>query len=146
MKHPINEHPLILKYIRSNSYGKLLGMHFTILEPGVLDYFIKIGSQHLATPHAAHGGLISSLADGAQGVCALSAVCADNQVVSTLQLNIQFLSGPSIGDELVAKATITKRGKRIAFTRCEIFNRTKNEMVAISTATFNIYPAEKAGY
>jgi uncharacterized protein (TIGR00369 family) len=144
--HPIRQHPLIQKYILSNHYGKHLEMNFRILEPGDLEYDLKIKEMHLATPHAAHGGVLASLADGAQGVCALSAVCEDNKVVSTLQLNIQFLAGPALGDEITAKAQITKLGKRIAFTRCEIVNKFNGKLLALSTATFNIYPAEKAGY
>jgi uncharacterized protein (TIGR00369 family) len=144
--HPIQQHPLIQKYIQSNHYGRHLEMNFLISEPGVLEYDLKVKEMHLATPHAAHGGVLASLADGAQGVCALSAVCEENKVVSTLQLNIQFLAGPAFGDEISAKAQITKLGKRIAFTRCEIVNKLNGKLLALSTATFNIYPAEKAGY
>lgn len=144
--HYIQQHPLIQKYIRSNLYGKHLEMNFRIIEPGSLEYYLTIKDFHLATPHAAHGGVLASLADGAQGVCALSAVCEKNNVVSTLQLNIQFLKGPSLGDEIIAKTVITKLGKRIAFTRCDIFNKLNGDLLAVSTATFNIYPSENAGY
>jgi uncharacterized protein (TIGR00369 family) len=140
------QHPLIQKYIQSNHFGRHLQMNFIIPEPGRLEYHLKIAEIHLATPHAAHGGVLAALADGAQGVCALSMVCSENKVVSTLQLNIQFMAGPALHDEITAFAKVLKPGKNIVFTECSIIRNKDQKLLAFSTATFNAYPAEKAGY
>ena len=72
---------LIEKYAKSNHFGALIGMHCEIPEAGKVHYYITIEDKHLATPIAAHGGVIASLMDAALGVACLSAVVNDNKVV-----------------------------------------------------------------
>ena len=84
---------LIDQYIANNQYGKLLGMNFSILEPGLVNYSLTINEHHLATPFTAHGGCIASLLDATMGVGALSLVSSKNQVVATVEMKINFLKG-----------------------------------------------------
>ncbi len=150
-------------------------MHFNIISEGEVEYFLKITQDHLATPHAAHGGVISALADAALGVCALSAVHKENKVVSTVEYKINFLSPALLNDELYAHAKVLQKGKRILIVECSIFSHLphavreypRNEgegvktqqvdsaqaedgggkkLIAKATGTFNAYDAVKAGY
>ena len=141
------ENKLIEKYIKQNHFGKLIGMHFEIIEEGRITYFLKVKKEHLATPKAAHGGVIASLADAALGVCGLSAVHHENKVVSTVEYKIHYLSPALLNDELTADAEVLKKGKRLLTIECTIkaANR-KNEIIAKAIGTFNAYDAAKAGY
>lgn len=138
---------LIERYIENNHFGKLVGMDFKIISEGVIDYFLTIKKEHLATPNAAHGGVISTLIDGALGVAGLSSVYKENKVVSTIEYKLNFLSPALLGDQLIAKATVEQKGKRILIISCDVFcaNR-ENKLLAKSLGTFNAYDAEKAGY
>lgn len=138
---------LIEKYIANNFFGKLLGMNFEVIKKGEICYNLTITKEHLATPNAAHGGVISSLIDGALGVAGLSAVCDDGKVVSTIEYKLNFLSPAFLNDQLQAKAKVEQQGKRILIISCDVFcvNR-ENILIAKSMGTFNSYPAEKAGY
>ena len=138
---------LIEKYTQDNFFGKFLGMEFRIISEGVVEYYLTIKKDHLATPNAAHGGVISSLVDAALGVAGLSLVCTDNQVVSTVEYKLNFLSPALLNDQLVAKARVEQRGKRILITSCDVIciNR-ENKMIAKALGTFNAYDASKAGY
>jgi len=141
------KHPLLEAYIKNNDYGKMIGMDFTVVEDGLIHYTIIIQGKHLATPLAAHGGLIASLADAALGVAALSAVCKENKVVSTVEYKISFISPAFSGDELLAIGKVESKGKRLLISSCDIFCKNdKNRLVAKALGTFNAYPAEKAGY
>src|SRR3954463_14688628 len=104
---------LIQKYIRSNAFGKLIGMDFTIIEPGHVEYKVKVEAQHLATPHAAHGGMIGALVDGALGTAGLSLVYKENKAVSTIEYKLNFLSPALLNDELLAIGKVESQGKRI---------------------------------
>ncbi len=140
-------HPLIEKYIASNNFGKHLGMQFEVIEPGKIGYHLKVQEQHLATPQAAHGGVISGLMDGMLGVAGLSAVCIDNNVVSTIEFKINYFNPALLNDDLVGIAEVIKQGKRILI--CEGTIRAANRqdiIIAKAMGTFNVYPAEKAGY
>jgi acyl-CoA thioesterase len=138
---------LLEKYIAQNHFGKLIGMHFEIVQEGEIHYFLKIKKEHLATPNAAHGGVISALADSALGVCGLSAVYKDNKVVSTVEYKINYLSPALLKDELVANAKVIQQGKRLLIIECNIVASNRNNLlIAKAIGTFNAYDATKAGY
>ena len=137
---------IIDAYNTYNEFGKFLGMHFTVLKTGQTLYKLEIKKHHLATPKAAHGGVIGALVDASLGTAALSAVAHDHKVVSTIEYKLNFLKPVLEGDELEAIGTVVSQGKRILVVQCEVFcvNR-DNEMVATALGTFNAYDAEKAG-
>lgn len=141
------EQSLIEKYIAGNNFGKHLGMDFRILSPGSIEYTLVIKEEHLATPNAAHGGVISALVDAALGVAGLSAVHHENKVVSTIEYKLNFLSPALLNDDLLAKAKVIQQGKRILIIECEVVASNRNNaFIAKAMGTFNAYDAVKAGY
>jgi uncharacterized protein (TIGR00369 family) len=138
---------LIEKYIEQNAFGKFVGMSFNILEPGTVEYHLTVQQQHMATPLAAHGGVIASLIDGALGVAALSLVYEQNKVVSTVEYKLNYLGPALLNDHLTARAKVEHRGKRILIVSCDLYclNR-QNKLLAKALGTFNSYDAVKAGY
>jgi uncharacterized protein (TIGR00369 family) len=141
------ENNIIKKYIEHNHFGKLLGMHFEIINDGEVIYYFKIKPEHLATPHAAHGGAISVLVDATLGVSCLSAVCKENKVISTVEFKVNFLSPALLNDELVANGKVIQKGKRILVSECSIHaSNRENILIAKAIGTFNAYEASVSGY
>jgi uncharacterized protein (TIGR00369 family) len=138
----LNTHDLILQYVKWNQFGNHLGMTFSILKPGKVHYRMSIEKEHLATVSAAHGGVIASLMDASLGVAALSVVCQDQKVVSTVSLTIQYLAPAKLGDVLFAEAEVIKSGNRLIFVESSIRNQLQ-EVVATGMATMNAYPISK---
>lgn len=139
-------HTIINQYIDSNEFSKLIGMQFKIIQPGEIVYEVVVTKQHLATPNAAHGGLISALVDGALGVAGLSLVCHQNQVVSTVEYKLNYLTPAKLNALLLANAKVISAGKRILVIECEVISMPENKMVAKAIGTFNAYDAKKAGF
>jgi uncharacterized protein (TIGR00369 family) len=138
---------LIDKYISQNHFGKSLGMNFKIIEPGLIHYYLKIDERHLATPNAAHGGVISALMDALLGVTGLSAVEGENKVVSTVEFKINFLSPALLNDLLIGIGKVEQKGNRLLVISGDILCENRNnQIIAKGIGTFNAYPAEKAGY
>jgi uncharacterized protein (TIGR00369 family) len=138
---------LIEKYIENNHFGKLLGMDFKIIAEGEIEYSLTIKKEHLATPHASHGGVVAALVDAALGVAGLSLVHKENKVVSTVEYKLNFLSPAFTGDLLVAKAKVDQQGKRLLIISCDVIcSNRENKMIAKAMGTFNAYDAAKAGY
>lgn len=138
---------LIEKYIHDNHFGRLLGMEFRIVSDGLVEYTLSVNEHHLATPHAAHGGLIAALVDAALGVAGLSAVHMENKVVSTVEYKTNFMSPALLNDKLVATARVEQKGKRLLIVSCDVVAQNRNSiLIAKALGTFNAYPAEKAGY
>lgn len=137
---------LLERYNHYNAFGRLLDMHFTVVKPGETKYSLQVKKEHLATPLAAHGGLISALVDASLGTAALSAVEKDNKVVSTVEYKLNFLKPAFEGDKLEAIGNVITQGKRILVVKCDVYcvNR-DNEIIATALGTFNAYDAKKAG-
>jgi uncharacterized protein (TIGR00369 family) len=138
---------LIDKYRQYNNFGRLIDMDFKIIADGIVEYEMNITQAHLATPGAAHGGVISALVDGALGVAALSAVHKQNKIVSTIEFKLNFMAPALLNDRIVAKAKVDQLGNRIIVSSCEVICKNRdNKLLAIAIGTFNAYDAAKAGY
>ena len=101
-------HPVVKFYAENNHFGSLLGMDFRVIDHGDVEYKMRITPDHLATPIAAHGGAVCSLMDATMGVCALSEVIRENQVVSTIEMKISFIAPGALNDELLGTAKVIK--------------------------------------
>lgn len=143
--HVLNQHPLIQQYIKGNHFGLLLDIDFEITEKGKVLYWATIEEKHLATPQAAHGGLLATLCDGALGIAALSETVENNHIVATVEMNIKYLRPVLLGDRIEALGEVIKSGKRLIFSEAKVYNQ-KQELIAAASGTFNAYPKEKAGY
>jgi uncharacterized protein (TIGR00369 family) len=137
----LNQHPLIQKYAEYNAFGRLIGMSFNITQPGIVEYSMTIRPEHLATPKAAHGGLIAGFLDAVVGVGALSAVCEEGMIVSTVEMKVSYFEPILLDDHITGRSKMMKRGKRILFMEGEVFNQ-NGVMVAKANATLNAYPAQ----
>jgi uncharacterized protein (TIGR00369 family) len=136
---------LIELYNQLNRFGTDHGMQLTVIEPGHIVYTMRIMEKHLATPLAAHGGMISALMDGVLGVAALSLIAPEGALVSTVEFKINFLQPAYLGDELKGTGKIIQRGKRLIITEGLITCPERKVNIATATGTFNAYPAEKVG-
>lgn len=141
----LNNHPLILSYTAQNQFGKLLGMNFNIKNIGNVEYFLTIGENHLATPKAVHGGVLSALLDATVGVGALSSVCAEGKVVATVEMKVTFFAPAFLNDQLICTSELLKKGNRLIFMEASINNQ-NGIVIAKASATLNAYAKEKAGY
>ena len=136
---------IIEKYIEHNNYGKVLGMHFTIIETGLVHYHLTITKEHLATPKAVHGGVIAAFMDSILGVAALSCSQQNNNVVSTIEFKINYLAPALLGDELLGIGKVEQLGNRIIISSGDVFCTNRgNKLIAKALGTFNAYPLEKA--
>jgi uncharacterized protein (TIGR00369 family) len=139
-------HPIIEKYIEFNNFGRELGLHFEIIEPGLVKHTMVVAEKHLATPHTAHGGVTAAMMDAVLGVAALSLSCLDFKIVSTVEFKINYLNPALLGDELSGESVIEQKGNRIIIVSGTIKAVNRNKVIAKAIVTFNAYPAEKIGF
>jgi len=138
---------IIEKYIANNHFGKILGMDFKIIEPGLVHYFLTITQDHLSTPRAAHGGVIAALMDGVLGVAALSTVVEQQKVVSTVEFKINYLTPSLLNDQLMGIGKVEHAGNRIIVSSGDIICTNRHDIViAKAIGTFNAYPFEKVAF
>lgn len=130
-------------YKVSNNYGRLIDMKLEVIDEGETRYTIDIEEKHLATPIAAHGGVVAGLIDGTLGVAALSVAQKNNNVVSTVELNVNYLKPVKLGDSLEAIGKVLSAGKRLIYAEASVKNQ-NGVLVAKASGVFNAYPMEKA--
>ena len=145
MMEDLKDHPIVKGYIENNHFGAMLDMSFHMADAGKVIYTMPVLEKHLATPLAAHGGAVCAMMDATMGVCALSEVIRDNQVVSTIEMKISFVTPAKLGDQLKGTATIIKRGSRLIFVEGQIHSD-QGTLIATASGTFNAYPSSKAGF
>lgn len=134
---------LIEIYNQVNQFGRDNNFELEIIESGEIIYKMNVLGKHLATPTAAHGGMIAAMMDGVLGVAALSAVAEEGKLVSTIEFKISYYDPAFEGDTLTGRGFVDKKGNRIIFASGEIKNQ-HNKTVAKATGTFNAYPFEKS--
>ncbi|PWH81429.1 PaaI family thioesterase [Brumimicrobium oceani] len=134
---------VLTMYKASNKFGAFLEMELEVLEEGQAKYIIEIKEKHLATPIAAHGGVVAGLIDGTLGVAALTIAGKNNNVVSTVELQVNYLKPVKLGDVLTSVGKVISAGKRLLYVEAGVTNQ-DGVLVAKASGTFNAYPAEKA--
>lgn len=129
-------------YKKSNQFGKELELEYEFMEHGGTINKLHISQKHLATPTHAHGGVIAALADSTLGVAALAIAQKQGNLVSTVELKINFMKPVALGDTITGSPRVRQAGKRIIFVDGEFTNQ-KGELIGTASGTFNQYPFTK---
>ena len=119
-------------------YFRALGaIHGRPAVDGGLEVALRIDGSHLNMQGVVHGGMLTTLADGALGLnIGLAQVRARGrrQAQVTVSLNADFLSSAKAGDWLEAQVSITRLGQRMAFANCDL--RVGDKQVLRANAVF----------
>ncbi len=106
-----------------------------ILEDGVLMRY-NVNDKHLRPGGTIAGPVMMGFADAAMYMAVLSKIGLIALAVTT-NFNINFLKKPA-PENLLAKASIIKLGKRLAVGEISIYSETNNDLVSHATCTYSI--------
>jgi uncharacterized protein (TIGR00369 family) len=138
-------HPILKLYNEINAFAKDHALHYEVIQPGEVHYRMTVEERHLATPTVIHGGMLAAFMDCVLGVAALSKVCQENKLVSTVEFKMNFLQPVQCGDQLLGTGKVIHQGKRISICTGDVINESTGTLVAKGMGTFNAYPVEKTG-
>jgi uncharacterized protein (TIGR00369 family) len=80
---------------------------------------LRVAESHLNVQGFTHGGMLTTLADGALGInIALARGKRAGQV--TVSMSADFLASARVGDWLEAHVTVTRVGQRLAYANCDL--------------------------
>lgn len=130
-------------------FNRMLGLHLDYVESNhvIMSFDMKQELIGNFFHGILHGGVISSVLDMAGGMAVMSALAHNNidlpieqlaQIIgktSTIDLFINYLS-PGRGEVFTAKSWLIKQGKKISFTRMELYNQDE-ELIATGNATYS---------
>ncbi len=104
--------------VEKDPFGCFLGIKIYEVETGYAKACVKVREEFQNFSGYVHGGLIFSLAD--QAFAAASNSCESLSLA--LQMGINYLSPPAVGDELTAEAHQIHLGKKISVYRIKVKN------------------------
>jgi uncharacterized protein (TIGR00369 family) len=124
-------------------FDKHMGMELKVRAPGDLTYTMEIKNQHLTSPDAAHGGVMSAMMDAVLGVTSLSWAVSKGNLCSTVEFKINFLSPVKPGDILEGTGKIDFTGSKLIVTNGQIVEKKSGRLVAKGIGTFSMYPISR---
>jgi acyl-CoA thioesterase len=125
---------ICLEAARASSFWHLLGIELVNVSDGYACLRLPVTPSIKQGYGAAHGGAITSLADSALAI-ALITMVEPQQRVTTVELKINFLS-PVVGGEMLAEATVSHLGRRLAVG--EVVVKNEGKLVATMLSTYAI--------
>jgi len=104
--------------VEKDPFASLLGIKMDKVEAGYARAHVKVKEEFQNFSRFVHGGLVFSLADQAFAAASNSFEC----LALALQMSINYLSPPAIGDELIAEAKQIHLGRKISVYRIKVTN------------------------
>ena len=82
-----------------------------------------------------HGGVIAAIADDCIGATMFS--FNEENFYTTINLNVDYFAPARVGDTIIARTSIIKKGRQFVNAQCEIWNETQTRLIA--TAYSNLF-------
>jgi acyl-CoA thioesterase len=115
----------------TGGFHDVVGLDSDGHDEGTATVVMHADERHLNAHGSVHGGAIATLCDAAMGEAVFSAG-ADAPV--TIEMKVTYLEPAHLGD-LVARAQVRRRGKRITIVEAEVSQ--DGDVVALALATFS---------
>lgn len=109
--------PAHFQHFPGDTAEDFLGPFFYYRDGKTLHTAFRLQRHHCNSSGSAHGGLLMSFADYSLCLAALS-----NKIenVVTVNLNSDFLGPSRAGDLVLAQTEVSRQGKNLAFSRCQL--------------------------
>jgi uncharacterized protein (TIGR00369 family) len=97
-------------------------------EEGTLSFKYVVREDMSNPVKTLHGGVTAAIADDCIGA-ALFSLNEDN-FYTAINLVVDYFSSAQVGDTILAKTAIIKKGKQLANAQCEIWNSDETRLIA----------------
>ena len=103
----------------ANGFMGFIGASFAVLGPGRTE--VRVGFRPELSQHNGffHGAMSGALADVACGLAALTLFPPGSNMLA-VEYTIHFVE-PALGEELIARADVIRKGNRLVSVRCDLF-------------------------
>lgn len=97
-------------------------------EAGALEFSYIVREEMTNPMGIIHGGTTAAIIDDAIGATVFS--LGVSNVYTTVSLSVDYFSRAQVGDTIIAKTKIIKKGRQIINAECEVWNVDKTRMIA----------------
>jgi uncharacterized protein (TIGR00369 family) len=125
-------------------FNRYLGLRGESIGEGRAVLVLPVRPEFVGDPRrpALHGGVLSTLIDTAGGLAAWSALGA-GEMVSTVDLRVDYLEPAGLGHPLRAEAELVRKGNRVCHVKVAVTQG--GALVAEGRAVFNIHRRRTQG-
>ena len=110
------------------------GLLFKTISETEYEFKSIINKNHLNAAGITHGGYIAALIDAGAGTSAHRS--AENAPCVTISLDLKFIGGSKVGDEIVGRTKILKKTNTLIFLFCEL--NCNNKIIASASGIWKI--------
>lgn len=128
-------------------FVELIGATMEEWREGYVRMALTLEEKHTNPNGVMHGGVATSLMDEALGAVIASVRGLDAMAEAphaTVDMNVSFLAGPRVGDELTVEGWALKVGRSVAFGEAEVRRRGRDDLIAKGRFTFVIQAPRNA--
>jgi uncharacterized protein (TIGR00369 family) len=125
---------VVRSWVDRSTFHAWVGIRTDRLAEGEADLSLEVREDHMNLMGTLHGGVISSLADAATGI-AMHTALDEGWTHATTSLQITFLAAGRLGDRVVARGRVVKRGRRFGYAEADV-ERSDGTLLARAAATF----------
>ncbi|EGC32678.1 hypothetical protein DICPUDRAFT_81498 [Dictyostelium purpureum] len=113
-------------------------LKFTKVEKGLIECEVKVEKELTNTYGVVHGGCIATILDGLGAFCFVSTQ-DEFQFGFTVNLNINYIAGASIGETIICKSEVDKITKSLAFIKLTA-ERKDGTLLSNASAIYKVPP------
>jgi uncharacterized protein (TIGR00369 family) len=123
-------------------FPMIMGQFYGRMEDGMLVVAFLCSPRHMNNHGACHGGMLAAFADFTAYAVRLAANLPDISI-PTASLSIEFLRPVRLGDWVEARTQMTKRGRKLIFSR--VTATVGSDIVFTAAGIFVPGPEDKGG-
>ena len=124
------------QWVEHSPFCQVMAIRANRLEPDDVELVMPYADHRTTWSDMVHGGALAAFADISATVAAWSgAEVPDKLRGVTVSLNVDFVT-PAHGVDVVARATVTKRGRSLSF--CDVVMTAEDELVARASAVYKV--------
>jgi len=120
-------------------FHKVLGLKVVEIGNGRATILIPFKPELVGDPriNRIHGGVISTAMDAAGGAAGITTLGSDNDLISTIDIRIDYLY-PGRAEDILVEGKIIKDGKSVIFTNMYAHHAQSNELIAEGRAVYRV--------
>lgn len=129
---------------KQSPFVDLIGGRLEEWQEGYVRLALVLEERHMNPNGVMHGGVATTLMDEALGAVIASVRGMEAMAAAphaTVEMNVSFLAGPRVGDEIIVEGRVLKVGRSVAFGEAEVRRRGKDDLIAKGRCTFVIQAA-----
>ena len=132
-----------LKKDYAQGFPAFCGFEVQKIGNGLFESRLKLQPKHKQQDGFVHAGVIATMADHTAGYSAYTLVTNDYRIL-TIEFKINYFR-PAVGDEIVCRANVINRGKKIIVSESEVFSIHNGDEKLVSKAMVTLMSVPSSG-